>query len=574
MVYMKNNPTHPRRAMLAAVAALLTTCCGITPMAYANTALARHGMIASVQPVATDAGVAVLNNGGNAIDAAIETALTLGVVDAHNSGIGGGCFMLLHTADGKFYALDGREMAPAKATPTMFMRDGKGVTSLSQIGALASGVPGSLAVYAYAAEHFGKKKLSDLFEPPAKIAEAGFAIDASFARRDAALADTLKKFPASAAILLKPDGSPFKEGEILKNPDLAATYRALAANGISYFYGGPFAKAVEAWDAKNGGLLTADDFSKYQMKLREPLMSTYRGYTIVGFPPPSSGGTHVAEILNIMQNFDIAALEQKDPALRVHVIAEAMNRAFADRAFWMGDPDFVKVPRGLLDPAYAADLAKSIDLTKASVKIDHGTPPNADTDIFGKHTTHIAAADDQGNWVAITTTVNTSFGSKVIIPGTGVVMNDQMDDFSIAPNTPNAFHLIGSEANLPGPGKRPLSSMSPTIVMRDGQVQFTVGAAGGPTIITQVLLVTSNLIDLHDDLTTAMARPRFHDQWFPEEIKIERTFPQPVLDELKKMGHTLNIIAPTGATNAILRHPDGVLEGVSEPRLESKAAGE
>jgi gamma-glutamyltranspeptidase/glutathione hydrolase len=545
----------------------------LTSITRANVAEAPHGMVASVQPQATDAGVEILKSGGNAVDAAIATALTLGVVDGHNSGIGGGCFMLVRLADGRTFALDGREMAGAKATPTMFIRDGKGDTDLSQNGPLASGVPGSLAVYQYAAEHFGKKKLADLLAPGIHYSEAGFPLQPNYARGIAKLLPIITKYPGTASIFLKPDGSLFQAGDIVKQPDLAASYRAIAADGIGWFYGGPFAKTVEQWMSANGGILTAADFANYQMKLRDPLVTQYRGCTIIGFPPPSSGGVHVAEILNILSQFDIAALEKKDPVLRVHVISEAMKLAFADRAYWLGDPDYVHVPRGLIDPNYGAELAKKISLDHCVGDIDHGTPPGTSDDYFGKHTTHITAADDAGNWVAITATVNTFMGSKVIVPGTGIILNDQMDDFSIQPGVPNAFHLVGGEANAPGPGKRPLSSMSPTIILKDGQPIITVGAAGGPKIITQVLLVTSNLLDLHDDLATAMARPRFHHQWSPDTLWIENTFPPDVLSGLKKLGHTLDIEPPVGATQAILRKADGTLVGASEPRLQGKAAG-
>ncbi len=539
----------------------------------ANVADGRHGMVVSVQPIATDAGVAVLKNGGNAIDAAVATALTLGVVDGHDSGIGGGCFMLIRLADGRCLALDGREMAPAGATSQMFIRDGRGDTNLSQNGALASGVPGSLAVYQYAIEHFGREKLSQLLQPAADIAEGGFPIDRIYAAKLAATARLISQFPATRAVLLKQDGSVYHQGEILKQPDLAASYRAIARDGIDWFYRGPFAADVERWMKTDGGILTAADFAGYQMKLREPVETPYRGYTIVGFPPPSSGGVHVAQILGILNHFDIASLEKQNPAMRVHVIAEAMKLAFADRAFWLGDPDFVHVPRGLVDADYLAELAKKIPLDKASTSVEHGTPPNAEEDFFGEHTTHIAAADEAGNWVAITATLNTAFGSKVIIPGTGILMNNQMDDFSIQPGVPNAFHLIGGEANAPGPGKRPLSSMSPTIVLKDGQPMMTVGAAGGPKIITQVVLVLSDVIDLHDDLGTAMQRPRFHHQWSPDTLWIEKTFGQPVLDDLQKMGHRLDVASPAGAAAAILRQSDGTLVGASEPRLPGKAQG-
>jgi gamma-glutamyltranspeptidase/glutathione hydrolase len=539
----------------------------------ANVAEAQHGMVASVQPIATDAGVAILKSGGNAVDAAIATALTLGVVDGHNSGIGGGCFMLIRLADGRTVALDGREMAGAKATAGMFIRNGKGDTDLSQNGALASGVPGSLAVYQYATEHFGKNKLADLLAPGIEQAENGFPLGKLYAKGLANMATTMASFPPTAAIFLRPDGRPFAAGDIIKQPDLANSYRSIASDGIGWFYGGPFAQSVEKWMTANGGILTAADFANYQMKVREPLVTHYRDYTIIGFPPPSSGGVHVAEMLNILNQFDIGSLEKQNPVLRVHVISEAMKLAFADRAFWLGDPDFVHVPKGLIDSNYGADLAKKISLDKCLTDVTHGIPPAANDDYFGKHTTHIAAADDQGNWVGITATVNTFMGSKVVIPGSGIIMNDQMDDFSIQPGVPNHFGLVGGDANAPGPGKRPLSSMSPTIILKDGQPVITVGAAGGPKIITQVLLVASNLIDLHDDLATAMSRPRFHHQWAPDKLWIENTFPPDVLQGLVKLGHPLDPEPPVGATQAIIRKADGTFIGASEPRLPGKAAG-
>lgn len=532
-------------------------------------------MVATVHPLATDAAVKVLYNGGNAIDAAVAAGLTLGVVDGHNSGIGGGCFMLLRTADGKLYALDGRETAPAAASRDMYVRDGKADTELSQTGALASGIPGSVAVYEYALEHFGNKKLADIINPAADLAEQGFPIDEKYAQKLLATSLKIAQFAETRRILFNSDGSPYHEGEILKQPDLARTYRALGANGSSWFYRGPFAKSVAEWMNRNGGIITESDFANYQMKLREPLITKYRGYTIVGFPPPSSGGVHVAQILNILSRFQMTELQSQDPALRVHVTAEAMKLAFADRAYWLGDPDFVKVPRGLIDQGYADELAKKIDLNHALPGVEHGTPPRADQELFGKHTTHIAVADDKGNFVALTQTVNTSFGSKVIVPGTGVILNNQMDDFSIQPGVPNAFKLIGNEANAIAPGKRPLSSMSPTIVLDPaGRPFMTVGAAGGPKIITQVVLAISNVIDLHDDLDAALARPRFHHQWSPDELWIENTFAPEVRKKLEAMGHKLDVATPQGATQATVVKSDGTLVGVSEPRLVGKAAGE
>jgi gamma-glutamyltranspeptidase/glutathione hydrolase len=319
----------------------------------------------------------------------------------------------------------------------------------------------------------------------------------------------------------------------------------------------------------HGGVITAEDFAHYHIALREPVRGTYRGAEIVSFPPPSSGGVHVIEILNMLENFDLAKL---DEPTRVHVIAEAMKLAFADRAHWLGDPDFVPVPRGLLDKGYAKDLAERIQLDAVIAATDHGEPPNAATDVFGKkHTTHFSVADAEGNWVACTQTINTSFGSKVIVPGTGIFLNNQMDDFSIQPGVPNAFGLVGAEANAVGPGKRPLSSMSPTIVLRDGHPILAVGAAGGPTIISQTVLNLIAVLDLGLPLDAALAQPRFHHQWQPDELRIESRASDAVREFLTKLGHPLESVKNIGASNGVA-WSDGTFTAASEPRLPSEAA--
>lgn len=559
---------------VAALAWVGLGCASSPPPLPLNAAVGRRGMVATVNPLATDAGVAALARGGNAVDAAVAAAVTLGVVDGQNSGLGGGCFILIRCADGSIFAIDGREMAPAAASRDMFLRGGKADPELSQTGALAVGVPGSVAAYERALRVAGRGTLAEALNPAADIAERGFAINRSFALRLAATSGKIAKFPESARILLHADGTPLREGETLIQPELAQTYRAIAKGGSDYFYKGPFAKAVGEWMRANGGLVTVDDFAAYQLKMRKPIVTTYRGYTVIGFPPPSSGGAHVAQILNILENFDVGKLPE---TTRVHVTAEAMKLAFADRAHFLGDPDFVPVPTGLTDKAYAKELASRISLTSTLAVPTHGSPPGDEAFgdySTGKHTTHVAAADSEGNWVAITTTVNTSFGSKVIVPGTGVILNDQMDDFSAKPGAPNAFKLVGNENNAIAPRKRPLSSMSPTIVLdARGKPFMTVGAAGGPTIITQVALVMSNEIDLHDALPAALRRPRYHHQWSPDQLRIEDSFSRETLDGLRALGHPLEVIRPVGATQAIMRLPDGSLLGVSEPRLQGKAAG-
>ncbi|MCA9235031.1 MAG: gamma-glutamyltransferase [Planctomycetales bacterium] len=522
--------------------------------------------IATVHPLATEAGAAAFRRGGNAVDAAVAAAVTLGVVDNYNSGLGGGCFVLIRSADGQLAAIDGREKAPAAATADMFLRDGVAVPELSQTGPLASGVPGALAAYELALQKYGQLPLSDVVTPAAEIAEHGFPVPATYARNLKGLAKTLRRFPGSRAALLKPDGQPYAEGEILRQPDLAASYRAIAADGSEWFYHGEFAARVGNWMAENGGLITADDFADYEAVQREPIITKYREFTVVGFPPPSSGGVHVAQMLNILEHFDLQAEHERDPARARHIIIEAMKLAFADRAYWLGDSDFVSVPRGLIDRQYAAELAAKIDPTASTAVASHGEPPRAQYDTFGRHTTHIAAADSEGNWVAITATVNTTFGSKVIVPGTGIVLNNEMDDFSAQPGVPNAFGLIGAENNAVAPGKRPLSSMSPTIVLKGDEPVLTVGAAGGPKIITQALLAIIRRLDYGESLADAVAGPRFHHQWSPDQVVVEEALGDEAIEQLQAYGHQVDVITHGGVTQAAEIDQHGKLHAVHDPR--------
>ena len=562
-----------------------------------------RGMVSSAHPLATEAGLNVLKSGGNAIDAAVAVGLTLGVVDTHNSGIGGGCFMLIRLANGKFVAIDGREMAPSAATRDMFLRDGKGDTELSQTGPLASGVPGEVAAFDYAIKNHGKKQLKDLILPAADIAEKGFAISAGYASRLEAVSNDLAKFEASRAIFL-PGGKAPKAGDVLKQTDLARTYRAIAAQGSDWFYRGAFAAATEKWMKANGGIMTAADFAKYHIVRREPVRTTYRGREIVSFAPPSSGGVHVVQMLNILENFDVQLL---DDITRWHVIAETMKLAFADRAYWLGDPDFAKVPRGLVAKEYAAILAKQIKLDRASEVKQHGLPPGYDKDFFTsatgragsplpaardkaeagahgvtrptddylhKHTTHWSVADAEGNWVACTATINTSYGSKVVIPGTGVVLNNEMDDFSVQPGVANHFGLIGAEANAVAPGKRPLSSMSPTIVLQDGQPIIAIGAAGGPKIISAVLVQLVAMLDLGKTPAEAMALPRIHQQWSPDELMVEKALPADLKAALEQRGHVVKELNALSVAHTVARSADGKsFVGAADPRAGGKAEG-
>lgn len=529
-------------------------------------------MVASVHPIATEAGLNAFRRGGNAIDAAVAVALTLGVVDGHNSGIGGGCVMVIRLANGRTVAIDGREVAPLAASRDMFVRNGRADPQLSQLVALAIAVPGALAAYNLAAASYGRLSLRDHLLYAANIAEAGFTIDDDYARRLELHAAELALFEATRSIFLRPDGTAWRSGEVLKQPDLAKTYRSIATQGIGWFYNGPFAVLTAGWMARNGGLMTSADFILYQALIREPLVTTYRGHTVIGFPPPSSGGVHVAQILNILESFDLKTMGPQS-ADAVHVIAEAMKLAFADRAFWLGDPAFTPVPRHLAAKPYAAALAKQIQMDRATTVARHGVPPNARRNVFA-HTTHFSTADVAGNWVACTATINTSFGSKVVIPGTGVVMNNEMDDFAAQPGVPNFFGLVGAEANSVAPRKRPLTSMTPTIVVKDGKPILSIGAAGGPTIISQVVLALVHTIDFGMDLNAALSSPRFHHQWRPDELRIESTMPEAVVRELERRGHKVSVVSAMGVTQAVGANSTGPgFVGLHDPRVNGKAAG-
>ena len=402
------------------------------------------------------------------------------------------------------------------------------------------------------------------------MAKKGFAISTNYARLLESVAFDMKKFPSSTAVFFK-DGAPLRAGEILKQPDLAATYRSIAKHGSDWFYRGPFAQALGNWMQANGGILTSNGFANYHLELREPVETSYRGYEVVSFPPPSSGGVHVSEMLNILENFD---LKNMGDATRLHVIAEAMKLAFADRAHWLGDPDFANVPRGLISKQYAAGLALKINLEHVTAVPSHGLPPDWQTDLFKKHTTHFSVADDQGNWVSCTATINTSFGSKVVIPGTGVTLNDQMDDFSGQPGAPNYFGLIGGEANAIAPGKRPLSSMSPTIVFKDGQPVIALGAAGGPKIISAVLQELVDMLDLGMTPQEAVAAPRIHQQWLPDKLYVESKLPAALKQALTERGHKIEELPAVALSQIVARSPDGrSFTGAADPRAGGTASG-
>jgi len=547
-------------------------------------AQSRGGMVASPQADATRAGVAMLAAGGNAVDAAVATAFALAVTDAHHSGIGGGGFVLLRMADGRAVAIDARETAPAAATRDMFVGDGVSPYA-SRIGGLAVATPGLLRGLAEVLDEFGSMPLATVMAPAIRLAEEGFAIGPHHveAVRLWQKFGLDKKFAETARIQIPPAAAELRPGWRLVQKDLGATLRRIANRGVDELYRGDLAERVVAAARAHGGVLSVDDLAAYRTRRREPLRGNYRGREILSFPPPSSGGVALLEMLNILEAFDLQARGAGSSA-SLHVITEAMKLAFADRAAYLGDSDFVDVPvAGLTSRSYADELRSRINPPRwrrapwtwcrdevALHVSGPGNPPR------GGGTTHLSATDAQGNAVAITQTINLLFGSGITVPGTGILLNDQMDDFSVAPDTPNAFGLVDTKGfNAVAPGKRPLSSMTPTIVVRDGQVEMVTGSPGGPRIITTTLLSILNVVDYGMDVQEAVSAPRIHHQWIPDELDVERAIPADVIAGLRRRGHHIEVAERNwSSAQAIVVDPGtGIHYGGSDPRGDGIAAG-
>ena len=547
-------------------------------------ATSARGMVASPQADASRAGAEVLAAGGNAIDAAIAMSFALAVTDPHHSGIGGGGFLLLRLADGRAVAIDARETAPGGASRDMYLAPGIPERA-SQLGALSVGTPGLVKGLALAHERFATKPWAELLAPAIRLAEEGFVVGPSHA---AALEFWQKmglaaRFPETAAIQLPAGGAPIRPGFRLVQRELAGTLRKLAGEGARAFYEGALAQAMAAEVQRRGGLLTTLDLALYEPKLRAPVRGEYRGFEVLAFPPPSSGGVAVLEMLNVLEGFDLAARGAGSSASD-HVIAEAMKLAFADRNAFLGDPDFLDIPvAGLTSKDYAATLRRRINPPRwrrvpwswgsAEVALHvegPGEPPR------GGGTTHFSIADAAGNAVAVTQTVNLILGSGITVPGTGIVMNDQMDDFSIAPGVPNAFGLVDTTgANAVAPGKRPLSSMSPTILVKDGRPFMVTGSPGGPRIITTTLLTILNVIDYHMDASEAVAAPRIHHQWLPDVLEVEPGTVSDVIQDLRRRGHEVKVADREWASAqvVVIDPATGLFTGASDPRSDGLALG-
>lgn len=545
----------PRHA--TPLAALLTLwLIGFVPALQAQRAAveAEHGMVTSTHELASQAGLEMLKKGGNAVDAAVATGLALTVVYPFAGNIGGGGFMMIHLADGRDIAVDYRETAPLAASRDMYLGpDGnliKGQGS-SVLGWRASGIPGSVAGFALALEKYGSGKISwgEVCEPSRRLAADGHIVSQA-AAGGLKHATNLPLFAESKRIYQN-DGKFFKTGDLWKQPDLAATFARLQKNGPREFYEGETAQKIVAAMAANGGTITAADLKNYRVAVREPLRGKYRGYDIVTMPPPSSGGIALLQMFAMMEPYDVRALGSNSAA-KYHLFYEVMRRAFRDRAEYLGDPDFVPVPTaGLLDRTYIAGLMKNYDPTKAtaSAGLAPGKPVGWEkiaaldkgrTPAESRETTHFSVVDAAGNAVGNTYTLNGGFGSGVTIPGTGILMNNEMDDFAAKPGTPNMFGLVQGEANAIAPGRRPLSSMVPTFVSKDGKLLLVTGSPGGPTIINTVLEIITNVIDHDMNVMQAVEAPRFHHQWMPDTMTYERNgLSVDTLNLLEGMGHKI-----------------------------------
>ena len=522
-----------------------------TAVAATEPVHAPHAIVVSVHELGSRAGVEVMHAGGNAIDAAVATGFALAVVHPQAGNLGGGGFMLIRMADGRVHFIDYREKAAAAATANMYLdAQGNVIENASVVGYKSIGVPGSVAGMVYAEKQYGKLTLAQVMAPAIKLAQDGYALAWQDARdlRDKDLA----KFSESRRIFQR-DGNYYKQGEVFRQPELARTLERIAKDPDD-FYHGAMAHELAGSLQKGGGLTTVDDLAHYEVKEREPVRGTYRGYEIISAPPPSSGGTALMEILNILEGFDLARAGDRSAA-SVHLTVEAFRRAFYDRAEFLGDPDFSKIPVAqLIDKKYGAAWRESIDPAHATPSKDLKRPaifseleqyasqhPQPSAGREPEHTTHYSVVDADGNAVSVTTTLNDSFGSRVTAEGLGFLLNDEMDDFASKPGVPNLYGLIQGPANAIGPGKRPLSAMTPTIVLRDGKLFLVLGSPGGARIITTVANILMGVIDYGMNIQEAVNAPRFHNQWMPDIVNVEQWFSPDAVRLVQQMGHKVEI---------------------------------
>ena len=559
-------PSGSGRLRVCATVVLLLA--GMTAWA-AQPVRAKHAMVVTRERHATQAGVEVLRAGGNAIDAAVAVGFALAVTHPSAGNIGGGGFMLVRLADGRTTFIDFRERAPEAASRNMYLDAAGKATEESTIGYRASGVPGTVRGLEFASQKYGKKPWADVLRPAIELASKGFPVSYGTAQSLRSSARGLGRYAESKRIFLR-DGKYYEPGESLVQPELARTLERIARLGAKDFYEGETARLLAKDMAEHGGLITAADLKSYAVKERQPLTGSYRGYSVVTAPLPSSGGVGILQMLGVLEGTGYEKAGAGS-ATAVHYMTEAMRRYFADRAEHLGDGDFVKVPlSGLLDPNYILKLRKSIDAERAtpSSQVHAGVFTGRES----AETTHYTIADGEGNIAAVTYTLNGGYGSKVTAAGLGFLLNNEMDDFAAKPGEANMYGLIQGEANAIQPGKTPLSAMSPTIVLRDGKPYLALGSPGGPTIINTVLEVMVNVLDFGMNVQDAVNWPRFHHQWMPDELRVEPGYSPDTIALLEKRGYTVKLVGAQGEVAAI-GFNNGWLEGAPDPRTEATAEG-
>jgi len=537
---------------------------------YSQTAIhhpvwSANGMVASQEALATQIGVDILKQGGNAVDAAVAVGYALAVTLPRAGNIGGGGFMLVYLADEKrTIAIDYREMAPNKAHRDMYLDEhGNANARLSRFHGLAVGIPGTVMGMQHALKNYGTMTTKQVITPAINLAKNGIKVSPDLASSLAAMNNRLSHWPTTHAIFYKEGGQNYLPNEVLYQPELAHSLSLIKKHGSDGFYKGETAKKISAAVINAGGVITVDDMASYKAIERKPVSGTYRGYEVVSMPPPSSGGVHVVQMLNALEQFPIKAMGHNS-ADTVHVMTEVMRRAYADRSHYLGDPDFAKVPvTALGSKSYGKEIAAQIDMAKATPSSE--VSPAKKLPYESNETTHYSIVDKFGNAVSNTYTLNFSYGSGLVAAGTGILLNNEMDDFSAKPGTPNGFGLLGGEANAIAPFKRPLSSMTPTIVLKNGKAHMITGSPGGSRIITTTLQVIMNVLDHEMNIAVASAMPRFHHQWWPDELRIEEGFSIDTLKLLKAKGHNIQLKSSMGSTQTVMPTAAGIY-GASDPR--------
>ncbi|MCB2380970.1 gamma-glutamyltransferase [Shewanella sp. SR1] len=574
-------PTRPFRSLILAIAMALPLLSSpsllaeessiFSQMATAQPVWAKHGMVASQETLASRTGVEILKQGGNAVDAAVAVAFSLAVTLPRAGNIGGGGFMLVHIAkENKTIAIDYREMAPSKAKKDIFLdENGDAVEKLSREHGLAVGVPGTVMGMSLALEKYGTMTLAQVTAPAIKMAQEGISVTPDLAESLAGLKRRMTQWPTTAAIFYKADGSDYQVDDILKQPELAHSLSLIAEKGTKGFYEGETATKLINAVKDAGGIMTLDDLKNYKVVEREPVRGEYRGYEVVSMPPPSSGGVHIIEMLNVLQQFPIDKLGH-NTAQTIHLMAETMKHAYADRSEYLGDPDFYKVPvKALTSKDYAQKIASQIAMNKTtpSAEIKPGKLAPYESD----QTTHFSVVDKWGNAVSNTYTLNFSYGSGLVAKGTGILLNNEMDDFSAKPGVPNGYGLVGGDANAVEGNKRPLSSMSPTIVMKDGKPFLVTGSPGGSRIITTTLQIIMNVIDHGLNIAEASNAARVHHQWLPDELRVESSLNRDTISLLEAKGHKVKVQSAMGSTQSIMVTEQGIF-GASDPRHSGSEA--